>query len=259
MTGSPLVGARVRRLVAAGVLALGVVLVGIVALSSKTRDLVPNGRTGRLDTNPLPTRSPAPRSGRPTASSVQSTGGHIGGEILLVLLAIAGAVVIIVVIRYLLRTVLGVHLRGRYRRWRDTAQDVEFGVESISQQALADTVAASLARIERGTPTDAIIECWIRLEDAVADAGVRRLPAETSTELAQRVLAEYESASRPLAGLNALYREARFSDHSMTERDRRQARAALELVQDSLLEQRAPEPSSAEAAEQRPSRPGGHR
>ena len=66
------------------------------------------------------------------------------------------------------------------------------------------------------------------------DAGVRRNPADTSTELTERVLATCHVEPAAIAALAALYREARFSDHEMGEDARRAAIEALDAVHDSL-------------------------
>jgi hypothetical protein len=74
----------------------------------------------------------------------------------------------------------------------------------------------------------------MRLERAVDDAGFRRRPADTSTELVERVLAESLVDDRALTELAALYREARFSDHQLGEQRRDAAIAALDAVHDGL-------------------------
>ena len=76
------------------------------------------------------------------------------------------------------------------------------------------------AALQHGSPRNAIVECWLRLETAVVDAGVRRDPADTSTELTMRVLATRHVDPAAIASLAALYRGGRFSDHAMGEDDR---------------------------------------
>ena len=73
------------------------------------------------------------------------------------------------------------------------------------------------AALLRGSPRNAIVECWLRLEGVVAEAGLPRDPADTSTEFTARVLASYAVDQRVILQLSALYREARFSTHPMDE------------------------------------------
>ncbi len=122
--------------------------------------------------------------------------------------------------------------RNRPRlRWRPRRrQSVEF--EALDDVAAAITADADAQRaaLQHGSPRNAIVECWLRLETAVVDAGVRRDPADTSTELTMRVLATRHVEPEALASLAALYREARFSDHAMGEDARRAAIEALTAV-----------------------------
>ena len=53
------------------------------------------------------------------------------------------------------------------------------------------------------------------MEEAAADAGVARRPAETATELVVRFLHALDLDPRPVAELARLYHEARFSSHPM--------------------------------------------
>ena len=61
-------------------------------------------------------------------------------------------------------------------------------LDEVAAAITADAEAQQSA-LRRGTPRNAIVECWLRLEAAVVAAGVPRNPADTSTELTQRVLA----------------------------------------------------------------------
>ena len=98
----------------------------------------------------------------------------------------------------------------------------------------ADTVtadaAAQRATLQTGAPRDAIVACWLRLENSVIAAGVERRASDTSTELVERVLHDHQVNPRSLSALAGLYREARFSDHEMTEASRATAISALDQV-----------------------------
>jgi hypothetical protein len=122
------------------------------------------------------------------------------------------------------------------RRRRRAVHDVDVLADVVAAVA-ADATAQQVA-LRRGRPRSAIVECWLRLEAAVAAAGVERSPADTSSELTERVLAGHAVDARAIGRLAALYREARFSDHEMGEDERQAAIAALDAVHDGL--RRAP-------------------
>ena len=71
---------------------------------------------------------------------------------------------------------------------------------------------------------------------------MQRDPADTSTELTERVLASRHVDPAAIARLAALYREARFSDHAMGEDARRAAIEALDAVHDGLRSEPGPTP-----------------
>jgi hypothetical protein len=115
-----------------------------------------------------------------------------------------------------------------WRRRRAPAEP--FDVLADAAQAVGDDAAAQYAALRTGIPRDAIVACWSRLEASVVSAGVEPRPSDTSTELVERVLAQYQLDRSAIGTLAALYREARFSTHEMPERDRAAAITALEEV-----------------------------
>ncbi len=151
------------------------------------------------------------------------------GVILRVVFFVGVAIIVWLVLRY----------AWRHRptlRWsrRRRPRPVEFDVlDEVATAITADAEAQQLA-LRRGTPRNAIVECWLRLEAAVVAAGVPRRPADTSTDLMLRVLAERPIDPTAIANLAALYREARFSDHPMSEDSRREAIDALGIVHEGL-------------------------
>jgi hypothetical protein len=86
------------------------------------------------------------------------------------------------------------------------------------------------AELQAGTPANAIVACWMRFEAEVAAAGVREDTSRTSTEVTAAVLEEYDVDSAALGELAALFREARFSAHELTEEHRARATDALTAV-----------------------------
>jgi hypothetical protein len=119
-----------------------------------------------------------------------------------------------------------------WKRRRRPSDDFEVLVD-VAATVRADA-AAQQEVLRRGRPRDAIVACWLRLEQAVIDAGVERKPSDTAAELTERVLAGYQVDPTALARLAGLYREARFSDHEMGEDARRAAIGALDRVHDDL-------------------------
>jgi hypothetical protein len=88
--------------------------------------------------------------------------------------------------------------------------------------------------ILRGSARNAIVACWVRLETAVEQAGLVRDPAETPAEMTHRVLRAYAVDPGAIEALAALYREARFSSHDMSEVHREQAQHALDEIRRQL-------------------------
>jgi hypothetical protein len=121
----------------------------------------------------------------------------------------------------------------RWPRWRRRAR-ADFDVLDDVATSVTAGADAQRAALARGAPRNAIVECWLRLEAAVIDAGVERTPADTSAELTERVLATRHVDGEAISILAALYREARFSDHPMGEESRRKAIEALDAVHDGL-------------------------
>jgi hypothetical protein len=100
----------------------------------------------------------------------------------------------------------------------------------LAPEAMLKAARESEDLIERGTPANAVVAAWVRLEEAASEAGVRTDRARTSTELARSVLRSYAVDEAALERLAGLYREARFSSHDIGEDMRTQAREALGQV-----------------------------
>ena len=115
------------------------------------------------------------------------------------------------------------------KRWRrgHPVPPVPFDVLPELAVALANDAPTQLATLQEGTPRNAIVACWLRLEEVAAEAGVPPDPAETSTEFTTRVLGALAFDPAMINGFAKLYREARFSRHELGEPARRSAIAAL--------------------------------
>jgi hypothetical protein len=84
-------------------------------------------------------------------------------------------------------------------------------------------------------PRRAVIACWVRLEQAAAAAGLPRQVGDTPTDLVTRLLGARTAVSADvLAAFADVYREARYATHTVEERTREQARAALRRLRGEL-------------------------
>ena len=88
--------------------------------------------------------------------------------------------------------------------------------------------------LSTGQPGNAIVACWMRLESDIAAAGWPRSGAETSAEFVERVIADASVDPLAISGLAALFREARFSDHTLNDAHRESAFDALSRVEAGL-------------------------
>jgi hypothetical protein len=128
--------------------------------------------------------------------------------------------------------VLFMVVRDLWRRRPEHLPEQAAGTATIDTlpEVLLEGAGARMDELETGTPTNAIVACWVRLEEEVAAAGLREDRSRTSAEVVATVLGSYAVDAEPLAELAALYREARFSDHALTEAHRARARDALTAV-----------------------------
>lgn len=85
-----------------------------------------------------------------------------------------------------------------------------------------------------GEPRNAVVACWVALEDGLAASGAAPERSETSLDLTVRVLTRWEVDPTTLRTLAELYREARFSRHPITPAQRDDAVEALNEIHASL-------------------------
>ncbi|MEO7233862.1 MAG: DUF4129 domain-containing protein [Lapillicoccus sp.] len=99
---------------------------------------------------------------------------------------------------------------------------------------LVDSADARMALLQEGSPRNAIVACWVDLEDSASAAGLPRRPSETAAEYTVRVLRTWDIAPDAMGALAELYREARYSRHPLTEHHRQVAVERLTAVHDDL-------------------------
>lgn len=135
--------------------------------------------------------------------------------------------------------------RFAWRRWQDWRARVaalrdpdQVAFEPLTAPEMADAVTDDAGTQQQllagGSPRNGIVRCWDRFEQVAAGIGVARRPWETPAEFTLRFFDLLEADARPVQRLASLYREARFSDHDLSEDDRATARAALDAIHRSL-------------------------
>ncbi len=128
--------------------------------------------------------------------------------------------------------------KDRTRRRRSPPEDVPFevlGTAARVAEVIEEDAAEQRAVLsEGGEPRNAIVACWHRFEQQAVLGGVERRPWQTTAEFVLGVLDLVAADPAAVARLADLYREARFSDHPMTDEDRRAALEALDAIHHSL-------------------------
>ncbi|WP_289018620.1 DUF4129 domain-containing protein [uncultured Ornithinimicrobium sp.] len=156
----------------------------------------------------------------------------------LVLLFYAAVVVagVLLVLRALLR---------RDRRERDPVEEPD---EELLALLDASGEEVRYRALTEGDPRNAVVACWVALEDAVDRSGLSTDPSETAAELTTRVLGRWQVDPAAIIDLSEAYREARFSRHPVTEEQRRAAVDALERIHADLRRRALAEQEAASAA-----------
>jgi hypothetical protein len=145
------------------------------------------------------------------------------GGVIAVLLALVGWALV----RDLLRRRTGRVVRRRRRPSGPAPRTAEDLVAALD----AGLLELSDADLD---PRRAVIACWVRLEQAAADAGTPRHPGDTPTDLVARLLTEQRVDASVLAAFAEVYREARYATHTVDDRMRAGARAALQRLRADL-------------------------
>jgi hypothetical protein len=148
-------------------------------------------------------------------------------------------VAVLFLVGRLLRRLRQAWLARSRHRWRHARpEDVDFEVLGSATQVTE--VMSEDAEEQRsllaigGEPRNAIVECWNRFEQQAVRAGVDRRAWQTTAEFVLAMLDLVGADRGAVARLADLYREARFSDHPMTDVHRREALDALDVIHSSL-------------------------
>jgi hypothetical protein len=217
-----------RRLVwgAGAVVATGLVLLGAASGTPWHVDppSLPALRMPVLSLPPQPTQQG--QQGLP-ADDQPLRQTHIGAWAGWVLVALAAALVIFLLVRWLMKRQLPVP------GWRDDTNTPGgvAGADDEVRQAVAEGVDAALTRLEAsGPPRDAVVAAWLELEAAAGRSGVERDPAQTPTEFTATLLAATPAPAAAVEALRRRYHAARFSEHAVTGADVAAARDALARI-----------------------------
>jgi hypothetical protein len=176
----------------------------------------------------LPTRA-AEASQAPQPPEAASGLPDWVGSVALVLIAILVLVMLWVVVWALLRDQIKRRARkgGRGKGARREPRTAEELVAAL------DAGIEELSDADRD-PRRAVIACWVRLEQAAAAAGTPRHPGDSPTDLVGRLLSEQRVDAQVLAALLDVYRQARYTTHTVDDQMRQQARQALERLRADL-------------------------
>ena len=223
---------RDRRAAAlAPALAAGLLLLLWAATAGPVALLRPSGRRRTFDTRTPSAEASASASHAPGTGDPRDAPQKIDLSWLGDLLAWAVTIAFLVGLALLLRWAW---LHRPRRPEAPPRLDVEVLPASEVARTLAEDHDAQLDAISGGSPRNAIVRCWLRLEESVGAAGLPRERYETAAEFTVRVLHRLDLDPRAIGELARLYREARFSEHELGEDARSAARSALESLHEDL-------------------------
>jgi hypothetical protein len=117
---------------------------------------------------------------------------------------------------------------------RDVVEFIPLDEPARIAAAVTEDAVEQDTLLRQGEPRNAIVEAWLRFEVQGERAGVGRRPWETSSEYAIRILDLAAADAGAVYRLAVLFREARFSEHPITEEHRRLALEALADIRRSL-------------------------
>jgi len=131
-------------------------------------------------------------------------------------------------------------LWGARRRRDPPPEEVAFDVLEDPRALAAEIVRDAdrqRALLGAGSPRNGIVGCWHEFEVSASRAGLARKPWQTAAEFTMAVLDLVDADDQAVARLADRYREARFSEHEVTEAHRAEALAALDRIHAGLRTQ----------------------
>lgn len=130
-------------------------------------------------------------------------------------------------------------IRRLARRMQDVRLPIPMDetVDAQIREALRDAsqrAAQDIETVQSGDATDAVVACWVLLEQTAERVGTPRAASATPTEFTVRLLREHDADPRAVATLLDLYHEARFGTSPLPESASAGAAEALRRIADSL-------------------------
>jgi len=227
----------------AGVLALGFSLAGVVLVVLLVGVAAGVGPSGLFHGTPRDSIFHAPRL-HPSSSSPSAPppNPHVGqlpqGQSDIPFADVIGAVLRWALALWLLSLVwrglrwLVEEVRAR-RRHEPAPLEVDFDVLEDPAELVEEMRRDADLQLElllAGEPSNAIVACWERFEEQAERVRLARRPWETSSEFTLRLLDAVAADASAVSRLAGLYREARFSEHEITEPHRQEAVEALTRI-----------------------------
>jgi hypothetical protein len=153
-------------------------------------------------------------------------------------LEILTGVAVLYLLGRLLQRLRRAWLARRRRRRPQAPEDVDFEVlgpaDRVTEEMAEDADQQRALLTTGGESRNAIVECWQRFEQQADRAGVERRPWQTTSEFVLGLLDLVGADPGAVTRLADLYREARFSDHPLTDQHRTAALEALDAIHRSL-------------------------
>ena len=216
--------------VAVGGVALGFALLlwvsaagSVSPLSAPTADL-PRARPTPLAT-PTATATPTPTQTQQAAPHTLDSTWELLAAVITAVAVLAGLLALWALWQW---------WRDRDRTREPVPPPMAFDPLPDIQEELASTASRQLDALAEGSPRNAIVACWLALEESAGAAGLPRDPAETAAEFTTRVMGSYTVDRSAILTLAGLYREARFSAHTLGEDARERAGSALATLHEQL-------------------------
>jgi hypothetical protein len=246
----------------AGIAVAVVALLALAVLAAATAGPAPHDPGRPLAVNLDPSASPGPAP--PDADDGVQADPHVR-----TLLQVEAPVQDLIVVGVLIAGAL-VALLLRRRRGRPDQVSVpgpgpalRAGPTSLADaRPMVDRALAAaeyeLADPGHREPRDAVVACWLRLEEGAAAAGVPRLPAQTPTEFTTALLAGLlpaEAERAALEDLRRLYAQARFGSSPLDAAAPQRAAVALAEVRAGLAAGPVPGSAGLQAARPAPAGP----
>ncbi|HEX5994520.1 MAG TPA: DUF4129 domain-containing protein [Jiangellales bacterium] len=215
---------RLAPIIAAGVVAL-VAVIAAVAGPVQVGDPIIPFDVRSAEPSPAPTLEAVEEE---PDEEVPANLFTVGMVLYTVVVGIAGVAMGFVIMVWVVRWLLS---RERGKRG-PPGPDPKITVAALRDAAELAVFEAEAAR--PGAASDAVIACWVILEQAAGSAGTPRRAPQTPTEFTAAVLADHHADREALASLLQLYHEARFGAAVLPDEAASTAAAALRTISGSL-------------------------